>query len=87
MTSRKVTKSISSGSGQPPPGGKRSTARGLRRHYGLQVNDLVRVGDAPQVYLLEWIGERGFCVIRAAGAPLAGGLESDLSKLKKVDRT
>lgn len=57
----------------------------------LKVNDLVRVvqsqgGLGPTLYLLEWIGERGACVIREAGNPLAGGQEFDLSLLRRVER-
>ncbi len=57
----------------------------------LRVNDLVRVVQSdgtpgPTVYLLEWIGERGYCVIREAGKPLAGGREFDLSLLVKEAR-
>lgn len=57
----------------------------------LRVNDLVRVLDdagkpGPTLYLLEWVGERGHCVIREAGKPLAGGREFDLSLLVKADR-
>ena len=57
----------------------------------LHVNDLVRVVQpggkpGPTLYLLEWIGERGYCVIREAGKPLAGGQEFDISLLVKADR-
>jgi hypothetical protein len=57
----------------------------------LRVNDLVRVkqsggGPGPTLYLLEWIGERGHCVIREAGNPLAGGQNFDLSLLLKASR-
>lgn len=57
----------------------------------LQVNDLVRVITAdddlgPTVYLLDWIGERGYCTIREAGNALAGSREFDLSLLRKVER-
>jgi len=57
----------------------------------LRVNDLVRViqgggKPGPTLYLLEWIGERGYCVIREAGNALAGGQDFDLSCLVKVDR-
>jgi hypothetical protein len=57
----------------------------------LCVNDLVRVIQSggkpgPTLYILEWIGERGYCVIREAGKPLAGGQEFDLSMLVKADR-
>jgi len=45
-----------------------------------------RSGPGPTLYLLEWIGERGYCVIREAGNPLAGGQDFDLSCLVKVDR-
>ena len=57
----------------------------------MEVNDLVRVvqsrgGLGPTLWLLEWIGERGRCVIREAGNPLAGGQEFDLSLLRRVER-
>lgn len=57
----------------------------------LRVNDLVRVLQSggtpgPTLYLLEWIGERGHCVIREAGKPLAGGQEFDISLLVKASR-
>jgi hypothetical protein len=57
----------------------------------LRVNDLVRIitddgAPGPTLYLLEWIGERGYCVIREAGNPLAGGKEFDLSLLQKEAR-
>jgi hypothetical protein len=57
----------------------------------LKINDLVRIIQSggkpgPTLYLLEWIGERGYCVIREAGNPLAGGQEFDLSLLVKVPR-
>ena len=57
----------------------------------LKINDLVRVIQSggkpgPTLYLLDWIGERGYCVIREAGNPLAGGQEFDISLLVKVPR-
>lgn len=57
----------------------------------LHADDLVRVVQSdgkpgPTLYLLEWIGERGYCVIREAGKPLAGGQDFDLSLLVKVER-
>jgi hypothetical protein len=57
----------------------------------LRVNDLCRViqagGDlGPTLYMVEWTGERGRCVIREAGKPLAGGQEFDTSLLQKVER-
>ena len=55
----------------------------------LRVNDLVRVVQSngrpgPTLYLLEWIGERGYCVIREAGNPLSGAQDFDLSQLVKA---
>lgn len=63
----------------------------MRAQGKLSVNDLVRVRQSggkpgPTLYILEWIGERGSCVIREAGNPLAGGQDYDLSLLVKADR-
>jgi len=56
----------------------------------LRVNDFARVIQAdgelgPTLWLVEWIGERGYCVIREAGNPRAGGRDFDVSLLQKVD--
>lgn len=57
----------------------------------ISVNDLVKVvcadgslGDTS--FIVDWIGERGYCCIREAGNPLAGAKEFDISMLKKIDR-
>lgn len=55
----------------------------------LRVNDRVRVrqsqgGAGPTVYLLEFIGERGYCVIREADNDLAGGNDWDISLLVRA---
>jgi hypothetical protein len=57
----------------------------------LRVDDLVRVIQSggslgPTLYQVEFIGERGYCVIREAGKPLAGGQEFDTSLLQMVPR-
>lgn len=57
----------------------------------LRVNDLVRVIQStgslgPTLFLIEFIGERGYCVIREAGNPRAGGQDFDTSLLQKVER-
>jgi hypothetical protein len=57
----------------------------------LRANDLVRVKQAdgqpgPTLYLIDWMGERGYCTIREAGNPLAGGREFDTSLLVKESR-
>jgi hypothetical protein len=56
----------------------------------LRANDLARtiraddtLGDT--LWLVEWIGDRGHCVIREADNPRAGGREFDTSLLQKVD--
>lgn len=56
-----------------------------------RVNDLAKViradgtlGDTT--YLVDWIGQRGYCTIREAGNPLAGSKEFDLSLLHKIAR-
>jgi hypothetical protein len=56
-----------------------------------RVNDLARVIQSggtlgPTLYLVDWVGERGYCTIREAGNPLAGSQEFDLSLLEKVER-
>ena len=58
----------------------------------LRVNDLARVIQAdgelgPTLWLVDWIGERGYCTIREAGNPLSGSREFDLSLLQRVQRT
>lgn len=62
------------------------------KHKRPGLNDLCRqvradgsIGDT--LYLVEWVGERGYCVIREAGNPRSGGTDFDLSLLKKVERT
>lgn len=57
----------------------------------LRVNDLARIiqadGDlGPTLWLVDWIGERGYCTIREAGNPLAGSKEFDTSLLSRVQR-
>lgn len=57
----------------------------------LRADDLVRVvqstgAHGPTLYMVEFVGERGHCVIREAGNPLAGGQEFDTSLLVKVPR-
>lgn len=58
----------------------------------LQKDDLARVVQSdgklgPTLWLVEFIGERGYCVLREAGNPLSGGKEFDVSMLRKVPRT
>lgn len=57
----------------------------------LRVGDLVRVIQAtgalgPTLFIMDWIGERGYCCIREAGNPLAGAQEFDTSMLQRVPR-
>jgi hypothetical protein len=57
----------------------------------LRVNDLAKVvladgGLGDTLWLVDWIGERGYCTIREAGNPLAGSKEFDISLLQRVER-
>jgi hypothetical protein len=63
----------------------------MTKKANLHVDDLVRVIQddgalGPTLYMIEWMGERGYCVIREAGNPLAGGKEFDTSLLQQVPR-